>query len=79
MNQGFGLPYPIYPNYQGMMPNMMNQPTIILNNDCSNNTDLSSIERKINNLEKRITSIENYINNSNNINNNYNSSNYQML
>ena len=80
MNQGFGLPYPIYPNYQGMMPNMMGQmqPPTILNNDCSNTTDLSPIERRIDNLEKRVKSIENYINGSNNMNN-YNSSNYQLL
>ena len=76
MNQNFGLPYPIYPTYQGM-PNMNTMPNpMILNNDCSNG-DMSGVEKRLDNLEKRVSTLENYINNS--MNNTYNSSNYQML
>ena len=76
--RNYGVPYPIYPNYQGMMmpgmmPNMI--PSMETNiNTCSDN---SNLETKINSLEKRVSNIENYLNN-NGINN-YNNSNYQML
>lgn len=70
-DRNMGVPYPIYPPYQGIgpMPFGSYQMTQM---SCSDNSDL---EQRINNLEKRVQNIENMLNS----NNTYNSSNYQML
>lgn len=79
-----GMPYPIYPPYQGIMPpNMMPQPMMnyqsysMPNQSNMNNIEqqLNNIEQEINNLDRRISNLENIYNNSNK----YGSSNYQMM
>ena len=77
MNQNFGLPYQPIPN---MMPNMMmNVPPTIINSECTNGSDMSDIDRRLDTLEIKVRNIENYINGKSDINNNYSGSNYQML
>lgn len=77
-NQGM-MPYPIYPPYQGINPNMMPMPVPIgmdNNMSCGNNSTQStnSLQEQINSLEKRVSVLEN-----NNYNGKYNTSNYQVM
>lgn len=79
------MPYPVYPNYQGMnmvpnmgvpygMPMMNYQPNYI--SSSMNNVDqqINNLEQQVNNLERRVSALENMYNN-----NKYTSSNYQMM
>ena len=70
-----GTPYPVYPTYPGMMPNMMNQ-TMPQTNMVTDNTieqQVSSLEQRLNILDRRVTALENKGTTT------YNSTNYQML
>lgn len=81
-----GVPYPIYPPYQGMVPPMgmpityqQSVPTTFTNQNTNNiDQQINNIEQEINNLDRRISNLENMYNSSN-INNNYSSSNYKMM
>lgn len=73
-----GVPYPVYPPYQGIpmgMPMPMSYQTNIPSSQSTNNIDqqLNNIEQEINNLDRRISNLENMYNN------NYSSSNYKMM
>lgn len=87
-----GMPYPVYPPYQDMVPPMgmpyqsmpmMNYPTTITTgsstmSNATNNLEqqINNLEQQINNLDRRISNLENIYNSSNN---KYSSSNYQMM
>jgi len=72
-----GVPYPIYPPYQGI-PMPINYPTIPTNQINNIDQQINNIEQEINNLNNRVTILENMYN-SNNFTNNYSSSNYKMM
>lgn len=84
-----GVPYPIYPPYQGMpmMGNMMGMPTPYSAQNFQtpqSNYDqqLNNLNDRINNLDKRITILEEMFNQNNSVNysnNTYNSNNYPMM
>lgn len=80
-----GTPYPVYPTYPGMMPNMMPgvpmmpnmmSQTMPQNNMITDNTieqQVNSLEQRLNILDRRVTALENKNSTT------YNSTNYQML
>lgn len=78
------MPYPIYPPYQGMMPNMMMPNMMNSNMPIMNNQNLyqqpttieqqlSMLNNQVSSLEKRVSSLESMVGNK------YNSSNFQIM
>ena len=87
-----GVPYPVYPPYQGVpyMPNMSNMdiPSAVPFNmgmsspttasSSSTDQNIQNLQEQITLLDKRVTNLETMLNSQNNISQ-YSSSNYQMM
>ena len=89
-----GVPYPVYPPYQGIpympnmnMPNMgmtgavpfnVGMPSTTTTSSSSTDQNIQNLQEQITLLDKRVTNLETMLNSQNNISQ-YSSSNYQMM
>ena len=75
-NCGGNAPYPIYPMYPSMMPQMgMPVQYPIMQESNTIEQQLSNMNSQINSLERRVSNLENIVNNTNK----YNNTNYQVM
>ncbi len=82
------VPYPIYPQYQGMMPGTvmpgsvipMNGPMPMPSQNFSYQTTSNTIEQQLSNLNSQVASLEKRVSNLEAlVGNKYNSSNFQIM